>query len=232
MRRLGERDGGRLGMKTFMAETGIPEKQILGAHFANWNEAIAAAGLTPQVFARERADEPAVIESLARFVQRLGHWPTENELSLERRRTVSAADPFPSLKVLRRINRTTGLAKVVAAHCRERADLALAATIASMRVEAEPAETASNVLTLGYVYLMRSGRRYKIGKTNSPTRRHREVRLDLPDPTTLVHSIETDDPSGIEAYWHRRFAAKRVRDTEFFTLDSADVAAFKRRKFQ
>ena len=80
--------------------------------------------------------------------------------------------------------------------------------------------------------MMRSGRRYKIGHTSSPSRRHREVRLDLPDPTDLVHSIETDDPSGIEKYWHRRFETKRVRDTEFFTLDASDVATFKRRKYQ
>lgn len=84
----------------------------------------------------------------------------------------------------------------------------------------------------GYVYMMRSGRRYKIGHTTSPSRRHREVRLDLPDPTTVVHEIPTDDPVGIEAYWHQRFGSKRVRDTEFFTLDATDVAAFKRRRYQ
>jgi hypothetical protein len=84
----------------------------------------------------------------------------------------------------------------------------------------------------GYVYMLRSGRRYKIGHTTSPARRHREVRLDLPDPTTLVHSIPTDDPPGIEAYWHERFASKRIRQTEFFTLDAQDVAAFRRRKYQ
>jgi hypothetical protein len=233
MRRLGQRDGGRLGMKTFMAETGIPEKQILGAHFANWNEAIVAAGLTPQVFAREKADEAATVELLAQFVQRLGHWPTENELSLERRRTVSTSEPFPSLKVIRRINRSSGLGKIVTAHCRERTDLALAATIAAKRAETEPTESPSpTVPIIGYVYMMRSGRRYKIGRSNDPARRYREVRLDLPDPTERVHAIATDDPPGIEAYWHQRFAAKRVRNTEFFTLDASDVAAFKRRKFQ
>ena len=84
----------------------------------------------------------------------------------------------------------------------------------------------------GYVYMMRSGRPYKIGYTNSPSRRHREVRLDLPDPTTLVHTIATDDPGGIEAYWHGRFQSKRIRDTEFFNLDAGDVSAFKRRKYQ
>ncbi|MGC8521887.1 MAG: GIY-YIG nuclease family protein [Steroidobacteraceae bacterium] len=80
--------------------------------------------------------------------------------------------------------------------------------------------------------MIRSGRRYKIGFTNSPNRRFREVRIELPDPTHIVHTIETDDPAGIEGYWHCRFASKRVRDTEFFELDSGDVAAFKRRKYQ
>jgi len=80
--------------------------------------------------------------------------------------------------------------------------------------------------------MMRSGRRYKIGYTNSPNRRFREVRIELLDPTHIVHTIETDDPAGIEGYWHRRLASKRVLDTEFFELDSNDVAIFKRRTYQ
>lgn len=83
---------------------------------------------------------------------------------------------------------------------------------------------------IGFVYLIKSGRFHKIGKTNSVGRREYELALQLPEPATAVHSIRTDDPSGIEAYWHKRFDAKR-KNGEWFELETADVAAFKRRRF-
>src|SRR5260370_1235533 len=57
----------------------------------------------------------------------------------------------------------------------------------------------------GSVYLLRSGRFYKIGRSNAVGRREREIVLQLPEQAKLVHSITTDDPIGIEAYWHERF---------------------------
>ncbi|MEX2316559.1 MAG: GIY-YIG nuclease family protein [Pirellulales bacterium] len=81
----------------------------------------------------------------------------------------------------------------------------------------------------GYVYLAKTGRHYKIGKTNSSGRREYEIGLQLPEKLQMVHVIATDDPTGIEAYWHKRFDAKR-KNGEWFELTREDVQAFKRRR--
>jgi len=98
------------------------------------------------------------------------------------------------------------------------------------RVSPTADESASGDGEIGFIYLMKSGKSFKVGRSNATGRREYELGIQLPEKLKTVHVIPTDDPPGIEAYWHNRFKAKR-KNGEWFELDAADVAAFKRRKF-
>ncbi len=57
-----------------------------------------------------------------------------------------------------------------------------------------------------------------------------ELVIQLPQAAKVVHSIKTNDPAGIEEYWHRRFHDRR-KNGEWFELTAQGLAAFRRRKF-
>jgi hypothetical protein len=105
--------------------------------------------------------------------------------------------------------------------------IALVSSSRSMEVITRP---FSEDVKIGTVYLMKFGKHYKIGSTHSVGRREYEVALQLPEKVRLIHAIETDDPLGIEKYWHKRFESKRANG-EWFNLTGEDITAFKRRKF-
>jgi len=81
----------------------------------------------------------------------------------------------------------------------------------------------------GFVYLMKSGKYFKTGKSNCAERREYELRILLPEKLELIHKIKTDDPFGIENYWKKRFKDKH-KNGEWYDLSPSDVKAFKRRK--
>jgi hypothetical protein len=91
-------------------------------------------------------------------------------------------------------------------------------------------ELQENSLQSGHVYLLKHDKVFKIGRSTDATRRYNDIRVQMPMETEEIHLIETDDTVGIEAYWHKRFASKRLKG-EWFSLNSADVKAFKRRRF-
>jgi hypothetical protein len=144
------------------------------------------------------------------------------------------SDPtFPNDKVFRRFGSKSQLVSRILEYCRDHDgfdDVISLCTDTHISKEPERRKTIADTGQIGEGYLLKSGQFYKIGKTNAIGRRERELAIQLPEKSRTVHVIKTDDPAGIEAYWHTRFAAKR-KHGEWFELNSEDLAAFKRRKF-
>lgn len=231
IRRAALDNGGQpLGRIRFREATGITESDWLGKHWASWGEAIRAAGFAPQGL-NVRLDEAEVLAKLADLTRKLGRFPTRPQMQLARR----AGGDFPSHGAIARLGSKSEVQVRLLAFVRSRPDLADIAALISPAGDAMEAATENEELSsetvVGFVYLIKMGRYYKIGLTTSLERRGRELAIQLPEEHERVHSIRTDDVRGIEAYWHRRFAARR-KNGEWFALTSADVHAFRRRKFQ
>ena len=222
-------DGRPLGFRQFARETGIRYADWFGIHWKSWGDAVKEAGFAPNTL-RGRISDDDLLTRFVFFARELGRMPVKGDLRLKKR-----ADPsFPNDKVFeRRFGTKDQLVTRLRQFCASRSDCAdlmpLFAAVGRATQDQEPRTIRASAED-GFVYLLRSGRFYKLGRTNAFGRRERELAIQLPQKANTVHTIKTDDPQGIEAYWHERFAAKR-RHGEWFELTAQDVAAFKRRKF-
>lgn len=228
-RTAAENGGSPLGRRRFAAETGIKESDWYGKLWATWGAALQDAGFSPNQKQAKLSDE-ALLEKFASLMQELGRFPVAAELRMKAR----ADQTFPSHNTFRRFGGRSQLAARLVAHCEstgEHADVvSICLRIASEAAPDEESTATSSPQELGFVYLVKAGRYHKIGRSNAAGRREYELAIQLPEKPKTLHVIRTDDPVGIEAYWHNRFADKR-KNGEWFQLTQEDVQAFKRRKF-
>jgi hypothetical protein len=229
IRRTANAHGGvALGWRRFQEETGIRYYDWYGQYWTRWGDAVREAGFEPNRMSQAYADG-FLLEQLAHLTRRLGQIPTQGDLRL-----ATKNDPnFPSEKVFRRLGSKPQLAARILAFCESHAGHDDVAVLWRQVPTAEPAAKGADPTAapaaVGYVYLVKHGtrREYKIGRTNNPLRREGELGIQLPEKIRPVHYIKTDDPAGVEAYWHARFASKR-KEGEWFALTAQDVCAFKR----
>lgn len=221
-------NGKALGQERFIKETGIRKADWYPYYWLRWSDAIREAELEPNQLSTAIGKDFA-IEKLISLIREISHFPVAGELRIKARQDST----FPSHGVFEKFGGKKKLAAAVVSHCRTHGGLDDVIEICIEHIgEDEPSseeKTESVTEEDGFVYLMKSGRFYKIGRTDAVGRRHSEIRTQMPESVDVVHHISTDDPSGIEAYWHKRFAAKR-KNGEWFDLTRADINAFKRRK--
>jgi Meiotically up-regulated gene 113 len=231
IRRAAESNGGLApGRGRFQQLTGITEGMWRGKYWLRWSDAVAAAGLTAGRM-NEPYQEEVLLAHLAKLTLAHQRFPTQAEIRMARAEDAS----FPNDKVFYRFGSKAQCIERLRSWCQDRAGFSdvldvlptvRAPTSTPSAVEATGQCGASN----GYVYMLKLGKHFKVGKTFAVPRRHRQVALELPEKPEFVHAIHTDDPDGIEGYWHNRFSQKRTNG-EWFALEAQDIRAFKRRKF-
>jgi hypothetical protein len=218
-----------LGEARFESETRIRRSDWFGKYWAKWGDAVQEAGFAPNELNTAFGDE-LLLRKYSEFVRELGRLPTAGELRMKRRND----SQFPSWNTFARFGTKAEMAKKVIEYCRSQKGFENVVEqcklyIRSARSVPDDNEPPPGDVVIGYVYLLKHGsrREYKIGRTNNRLRREGEIGIELPEKIEPIHVIETDDPVGVEAYWHRRFAEKRLKN-EWFSLAANDVRAFKR----
>lgn len=229
IKRLAKENGGKApGQRSFEKETGIAASQWRGKLWVRWGDVVADAGLERNTVA-EKLDPDAVLDCYGEACRQYLRPPTYAEW----RMFVASGEGRVGVNALKRVFGSTDGA---VGALRERAlkrgedDLVALLPAADATAPVQNADLSTNP-SEGWVYLLQSGNHHKIGRSDELEKRVKQINIALPDKVELVHAIRTDDPPGIEAYWHRRFADQRANG-EWFKLSSADVRAFKRRKFQ
>ena len=226
-------DGIPLGIDRFREETGIRVEDWYGIHWKKWTDAQVEAGFTPNRFGNEPFSPEHLLRKLCAYIVELGAFPTKPELKLKRFKDAS----FPNKTTLeRRLGNKRTMLQRALEYARANAEFSAVEAACELALEDLPkCTTKSEVSTthagvVGHVYLLKHDKVYKIGRSIDAARRYKDIKVQMPHKTEEVHVIKTDDPSGIEAYWHNRFRDKRL-EGEWFALSSDDVRAFKLRKF-
>lgn len=215
-----------LGARTFVRETGIDTSEWFGKFWRNWGEAVKEAGFEPNSRTAKIADED-MLSAYCVLARQLGRAPTKGDLRIQKR----SNERLPAEGTLvKRYGSLLAMRRAAHAFAAERPQMADVAEVLKSSASKAIADASSSTPS-GFVYMLKHGNRpeYKIGKTLNPVRREGEVRVQLPESVRPVHYIATDDPSGVEAYWHNRFAPKR-KEGEWFALNAQDVAAFRKWK--
>lgn len=218
-----------LGRERFAKETGI-RVQDWRKYWARWSDAVIEAGYKPNKM-QPAYDENWLIEQIVFFIREKEKFPTSTEFDLK---AYSTPD-FPSYNTIsHRLGTQSKLANRIISYCEANPGfsdvLKLCKNVSHTPKKESSHHSKEHNVEYGYVYLMKSGRFCKIGCSNNVERRNYDIGIKLPENLEILHKIATDDPAGIEFYWHNRFKDKR-KQGEWFDLSKEDISAFKRRKF-
>ncbi len=230
IKRTTEENGGiPLGIARFEKETGIKKYDWYGKYWTKWGDALKEAGYEPNRL-QAPYTENWLIEQVILLIREIKRFPTQGDI----RQKKYSTNNFPSHNTIRRLGKKSEIVQKIIKYCEDKSEyqdvIEICKNVPDTLEKKDEYGYKEADIKFGFIYLMKSGKYYKIGKSDFVERRQYDIGIKLPENLKIVHKIKTDDPSGIEDYWHKRFEAKKIRG-EWFNLNRDDVSAFKRRKF-
>lgn len=231
IKRTAQINGGRpLGSRKFESETGIKSTVWLGKIWARWKDALQDAGFAPnQLVVAHNKD--FLFEIYAKISSENKKLVTKNDMRLINRN----GSDIPDWNTFHnhfgnKINFIKELSSYLSSTNTYEDVLDMCVDYKDKEIINEEIVLKKGIPVTEFVYLLKSGKFYKIGRTNSVGRRQYEISVQMPEEVIEIHRISTDDSIGIERYWHQRFMSKRVKG-EWFNLSREEVDIFKLRKF-
>lgn len=224
LKKLARQLGKTPGQKVFLEKTGLNIWHRM-KYWENYGALVQEAGLKPNEFDKTKYSEDRLCELIIKITRDKSKFPTRGMLDVLHHNK----SDFPSSSTFyNALGLKPQMAKRIIQYIEDKPGYDDILQLCNTIVPAQEI-TATSTADTGFVYLGKQSGKYKIGKTSNLDRRRGEITLIAPDRFKLIHSIETDDPGGIEKYWHNRFKEKWERG-EWFKLSRSDIAAFKRWK--
>jgi hypothetical protein len=165
IKRLVKENGSSPGREVFERETGIRRSEWLGRYWARWGDALTEAGYVPNSL-QGKADTSFILRKMGEAIRHHGKIPTEAEL----RMYAKTDSEFPSHSTF--TNNFRGKAEMLA---KLREFIQQHPDLSDITPLLPPPEEERNERTVkvneGFVYLIKSGTHYKVGRSDELERR-------------------------------------------------------------
>src|SRR5262249_38565223 len=169
---VNERGGVPVGERVFTRETRISRYHWMGGIWRSWSAFQEAAGYSPNDPTQKIADE-LLLRRFAELALERGEVPTEADLNLKRKEDPS----FPGKLVFRRWGSRDALLTAVSEYCDGKAQFAAVLELLRQGNSSRIDHRLDSLRVSGFVYLLRSGKYYKVGRTNATGRRLCELAI-------------------------------------------------------
>jgi hypothetical protein len=166
IRRTAKENGGvPLGHRQFERETGVRYYDWFGKYWGRWGDALQEAGFVPNTLQDAFSDDH-LIEKLIGLIRERGAFPGTGDLRLKKRNDST----FPNDKVFdNHFGSRAELRRAVVNYCQAHTGFddvpALCGPLESDDKHSATQQEDIAEVVVGFVYLMKHGKHFKIGKT-------------------------------------------------------------------